>query len=151
MLYECYPVDTAWRVTTPNWWGYHGTGVRRGTAFPHLVRMEADRVYPVPGTPHPLQVLSYSPYTCQGVPTSAEADYYTTRSGAGVVDVGTQWWPCALRRRCPGLPVRDDRFARTVMTNVLTVFARGPAGRARPAHQNVARFDLSPVDSILLQ
>ena len=151
MLYECYPVDTAWRVTTPHWWGYRGTGVRRGTAFPHLVRMEADRVYPIAGTPHPLQVLSYSPYTCQGVPTSAEASYYTTRSGAGVLDVGTQWWPCALRPSCSGLPARDDRFARRVMRNVLRVFAAGPAGVAHPAHGNMARFELSPVDSIPLQ
>jgi hypothetical protein len=148
MRYECYPVDTAWRVTTPGWWGYRGTGVRRGTAFPHLVRMEADRLYPVPGTPHPLQVLSYSPYTCQGRPTSAEAVYYSARSGAGVVDVGTQWWPCALRRQCAGLPARDDRFARRVMTNVLRAFAAGPAGRRHPAHENVGRFGLSPVDSI---
>lgn len=151
MRYECYPVNTAWRIASPAWWGYRGTGVRRGTAFPHLVRMEADRVYPVPGTPHPLQVLSYSPYTCQGVPTSAESVYYTTPSGAGVLDVGTQWWPCALRPRCAGLPVRDDRFARRMMTNVLTAFARGPAGRSHPAHENVGRFHLPPVDSIPLQ
>ena len=151
MLYECFPVDTAWRVTTPRWWGYRGTGVARGSTFPHLVQMEADRVYPLPTTPHPLQVLSYSPYTCQGAATSAEAVYYTTRSGAGVVDVGTQWWPCALRWHCPGLPARDDRFARRVMANVLRVFSRGPAGRTHPAHDNVARFALSSVDGIPLQ
>jgi len=148
MLYECYPVDAAWQVESPGWWGYRGTGVRRGTSFPHLVRMEADRVYPVAGTPHPLQVLSYSPYACQGVPTSAESVYYTTPSGAGVVTFGSQWWPCALRRKCPGLPVRDDRFARQVMANVLRVFGAGPAGLAHPAHDNVARFGLSPFDTI---
>ncbi|HEU4566539.1 MAG TPA: N,N-dimethylformamidase beta subunit family domain-containing protein, partial [Marmoricola sp.] len=148
MRYECYPVDTDWRVTTPRWWGYRGTGVRLGSSFPHLVQMEADRVYPVAGTPHPLQVVASSPYTCQGVPTSAQAVYYTTRSGAGVVDVGTQWWPCALRRHCRGLPARDDAFARRVTTNLLRVFARGPAGRTRPAHENVALFGLSAVDSI---
>jgi hypothetical protein len=148
MLYECYPVDTAWHVTTPGWWGYRGTGVHAGSRFPHLIRLEADRVYPVPGTPHPLQILSYSRYPCQGVPTSAEAVYYTVPSGAGVIDLGTQWWPCALRHHCAALPTRDNTFARQVMTNVLRVFATGPAGRSHPAHDNTARFHLSPVDSI---
>jgi hypothetical protein len=151
MLYECYPVDTAWRVVAPRWWGYQGTGVSRGTSFPHLVKMEADRVYPLTSTPRPLQVLSYSPYTCQGVPTSSEAVYYSTRSGAGVLDVGTQWWPCALRPHCAGLPPRDNRFARRVTANVFRAFARGPAGRSHPAHDNVSRFWLPTVDSIPLQ
>lgn len=151
MLYECFPVDTAWQVQSPGWWGYRGTGVREGTAFPHLVRLEADRVYPIAGTPHPLQVLAYSPYTCQGVRTSAESVYYTTPSGAGVVTFGTQWWPCAVRPRCPGLPARDDAFARQVTRNVLRVFARGPAGRRHPAHENVGRFWLPQADSVPMQ
>lgn len=151
MRYECYPVNTAWRVRSPRWWGYRGTGVSAGTAFPHLVQMEADRVYPVPGTPHPLQIIAYSPYDCQGVPTSSESVYYTVPSGAGVVTFGTQWWPCALQPHCVGLPVRDDRFARQVMRNVLRAFAAGPAGRAHPARDNVARFHLSSTDSVPVQ
>ncbi|MGH3471054.1 MAG: N,N-dimethylformamidase beta subunit family domain-containing protein [Nocardioidaceae bacterium] len=147
-LYECYPVDEPYRVAAPHWWGFAGTGVRRGTELPHLVGDEADRVYPIPSTPHPLQILSYLTYDCGGVLTSTESTYYTTRSGAGVIDLGTQRWTCALAPRCPGLPPQDDLFARQVTTNVLHAFAAGPAGVAHPARDNVGRFWLPAVNEV---
>jgi hypothetical protein len=82
------------------------------------------------------------------VPTSAEAVYYTVPSGAGIIDLGTQWWPCALRRHCTALPARDNTFARQVMTNILHAFATGPAGRTHPAHDNTTHFHLPPTDTI---
>jgi hypothetical protein len=93
-------------------------------------------------------VLSYLAYDCGGVPTSTESSYYTTPSGAGVIDFGTQRWSCALGRRCPGLPPEDDRFARQVMRNVLHAFARGPVGRARPAVDNMSRFPLPTTNQV---
>jgi hypothetical protein len=147
-LYECYPVDQPYRVASPHWWGFRGTEVREGTEFSHLVADEADRVYPVASTPHPLQILSYLPYSCDGVPTSTESTYYTTPSGAGVIDFGTQRWTCALRKRCAGLPVEADRFARRVTTNVLRAFARGPVGRTHPAVDNVAEFPLPATNQV---
>lgn len=147
-LYECFPVDAPYRVVSPGWWGFHNTGVHRGSEFPHLIADEADRVYPIASTPRPLQILSYTPYSCEGTPTSSESTYYTTTSGAGVIDFGTQRWPCALRPRCPTLPPADDRFARTVTTNVLKAFARGPVGRREPAHDNVAHFNLPTTNQV---
>ncbi|MDX6364999.1 MAG: hypothetical protein QOK30_75 [Nocardioidaceae bacterium] len=147
-LYECYPVDQPYRVASPHWWGFRGTGVHLGSEFPHLVADEADRVYPVASTPRPLQVLSYLAYDCGGSPTSTESSYYTTPSGAGVIDFGTQRWSCALGKRCPGLPPEDDRFARQVMRNVLRAFARGPVGRTRPAVDNVTRFPLPTTNRV---
>ncbi len=142
--YECFPVDTAYRVVSPHWWGFAGTGVKNGDQFRHLVGIEADRVYPVPSTPRPLQVLSYSPYGCRGVPTTAESIYYTTPSGAGVFTAGTLRWTCALKARCAdvGASRRTRTFARKVTANLLRAMSRGPVGRRHPAHDNVARFDL---------
>ena len=141
------PRRRAVRVASPHWWGFAGTGVTRGTAFPHLVGIEADRVYPVPGTPRPLQVLASVRYPCRGVETSAQAAYYTAPSGAGVLAVGTLQWTCALEDRCAlGRSRRTSRFVRRVTATVLREFARGPAGRRHPAHDNVARFDL-PADN----
>ena len=34
MLYECYPVDADYRIATPGWWGFAGTGVRRRNRDP---------------------------------------------------------------------------------------------------------------------
>lgn len=143
-LYECYPVDAPYRVVSPSWWGFRGTDVHRGSEFPHLVGEEADRVYPIPSTPRPLQILSYVDYSCGGSPTSAESTYYTTPSGAGVVDFGTQRWTCALGLRCAALPAKDNGFARRVTTNLLRAFAVGPVGLRDPARDNVGDFGLSP-------
>ncbi len=148
MQYECYPVDSPYRVASPGWWGFAGTGVHRGSAFPGLIEDEADRVYPIASTPRPLQILSYTPYDCGGVPTSSESTYYTTPSGAGVVDVGTQFWDCALRTTCRNLPTADDVFVRRVTHNILEQFAKGPVGNRLPAHDNVAHFPLPKVNQV---
>jgi hypothetical protein len=144
LQYECFPVDAAYRVASPHWWGFAGTHVKKGTQFPHLVGIEADRVYPISSTPRPLQVLSYSPYDCRGVPTTAESVYYTTPSGAGVFATGTLRWTCALKTRCAdvGSSRRTRSFVRKVTANLLHAMSRGPVGRRYPAHDNVSSFDL---------
>jgi hypothetical protein len=143
MEYECFPVDAPFRVASPDWWGFAGTGTREGEELEHLVGIEADRVYPVPGTPRPLQVLAHAPYSCRGLPTSAQAVYYTTPSGAAVLDVGTLRWTCALVDRCPvDVTSRTVGFVQRVTATVLRDFARGPSARRHPAHDNVGDFDL---------
>jgi hypothetical protein len=106
------------------------------------VGIEADRVYPVPRTPRPLQILSHVTYDCGGVSTSAQSIYYTTHSGAGVFTAGTLRWTCALRDRCGSVTPPATGLTRGVTTNLLKAFARGPVGRRHPAHDNVARFHL---------
>lgn len=144
MLYECFPVDRPYRVVSPGWWGFRHTHVDRGDRFGHLVGVEADRVYPIPSTPRPLQILSHVRYSCGGVGTSAQSIYYTAPSDAGVFTAGTLRWMCAMLRHCDhGFPTpRTRRFVRTVTVNILTEFAKGPAGRRFPAHDNVRRFHL---------
>jgi hypothetical protein len=143
MQYECFPVDAPFRVVSPSWWGFVGTGTRAGEQLAHLVGVEADRVYPIASTPRPLQVLAHVPYSCRGIGTSAQATYYSTRSGAGVFSAGTLRWTCALNDRCPvALTRRTVHFVNRVTANVLREFARGPAGRRHPARDNVGRFDL---------
>jgi hypothetical protein len=150
MDYECFPVDAPFRVAAPHWWGFAGTGVRAGTEFPHLVGVEADRVYPADDTPRPLQVLAHTTYPCAGVTTSAEATYYTATSGAGVLDVGTLRWTCALDGRCGEYhpDAAAVRFTRQVTRTVLTTFAEGPAGRTHPAHDNLDAFSLPTVNRV---
>ncbi len=150
LRYECYPVDAAYRVVSPRWWGFAGTHVHAGTRFPHLVGIEADRVYPTAAMPRPMQVLSSSGFRCRGKPTSSQSVYYTTTSGAGVFNAGTLRWTCALHRSCGVVTVSraTERFARRVTANVLRAFARGPAGRAHPARTNLDRFALSRISGV---
>ena len=114
MQYECFPVDTDYRIVSPGWWGFRGTGVGEGDRFEHLVGIEADRVYPIASTPRPLQILSHTTYRCRGTGTSSESTYYTTSSGAGVIDLGTLRWTCALKGRCGTyqLPRRTIAFVK---------------------------------------
>ncbi|NYE35077.1 hypothetical protein F4692_000181 [Nocardioides cavernae] len=149
MQYECYPVDTDYVVTTPDWWGFRGTGVRRGDHVHGLVGPEADRVYPDARLPRPLQVLAHSPYSCRGVTTTSQSVYYSTPSGAGVFSAGTLRWGCAMVDRCERPLGEETRaFTRTVTTTVVEGFGRGPVGRRHPARDNVADFDLSPVNTV---
>ena len=150
MRYECFPVDAPYRVVSPHWWGYRGTRVRYGSEFPHLVGVEADRVYPTPVTPRPLQILSHVGYSCGGVSTSAQSSYYTTTSGAAVLNLGTLRWTCALVGRCHPyeLPARTVRFVRQVTRTVLQTFAEGPAGRQYHARDNVDQFDLPSTNTV---
>ena len=149
MQYECYPVDTDYVVASPGWWGFRGTGVRRGDHVHGLVGPEADRVYPDGRLPRPLQVLSHSPYSCRGVTTTTQSVYYTSPSGAGVFNAGTLRWGCAMVDRCER-PLGDAtaEFTRTVTGTLVAEFARGPVGRRHPAHDNVADFDLSIVNTV---
>ena len=39
-------------------------------------------------------------------------------------------------------------FTRTVTGTLVTEFARGPVARRHPARDNVAEFDLSPVNTV---
>jgi len=143
MQYECYPVAAAYRVVSPGWWGFRGTGVRRGTSFSGLVGNEADRVYPDERTPRPLQILSHSTYSCGGITTSSQSVYYTTPSMAGVFVAGTLRWGCAIDRACTGeLGPGTARFVRIVTANLLRGFSAGPVGIFHPARDNVAAFDL---------
>ena len=149
MQYECYPVDTDYVIATPGWWGFRGTGVRRGDRVHGLVGPEADRVYPDARLPRPLQVLAHSPYSCRGVTTSSQSVYYSTGSGAGVFNAGTLRWGCAMVDRCERpLGAATLRFTRTVTGTLVTEFARGPVGRAHPARDNVDAFDLSTVNTV---
>ncbi|MBR7832024.1 hypothetical protein KDL01_02065 [Actinospica durhamensis] len=138
-LYQCNPVDAPYVVYDPDNWIFAGTGVTQGTSFPGLVGPEYDRVVDIGTTPHPIEVLSHSPLTCQGTGSYQESSYYTVASGAGVFDAATMRWECALGSQCSahfGQGARD--FVRRATLTLLTAFAAGPAGRAHPAVDNTA-------------
>ncbi len=65
-IYEGYPVDAPFVVSSPRSWVYQGTGVSEGDSFPHLVGVEYDRVNPAYPLQRPIEVLSHSPLTCGG-------------------------------------------------------------------------------------
>ncbi len=144
VLYEGYPTDAPYVVIEPGHWLFAGTGVRRGTAFPHLVGVEYDRVTPGRPTPAPIEIVAHSPLVCQGRRSHSDSAYYTVPGGAGVFATGTMRWVEGLMAgtgqdgRDHGMTVRTRTFVTRVTENLLRAFAAGPAGRTKaPPRDNV--------------
>nr|WP_316526028.1 N,N-dimethylformamidase beta subunit family domain-containing protein [Kitasatospora sp. K002] len=145
VIYDGYPVDAPYVVTSPGHWAFEGTGVAAGASFPHLVGVEYDRVNTGFPTPHPIEVIAHSPVVCDGRHSHSDTAYHTVPSGAGVFATGTMRWVEALEARGPGggradhgIDSHAGDLVRQVTENVLRAFAAGPAGRAHPAQDNLA-------------
>ena len=132
-------------VVDPQNWLLAGVEVSKGEQLPGLIGPELDSVQLSYPTPRPIEVILHSPANCPGgVPSHADATYYVAHSGAGVFDAGTIDWVCALGDSCgarvhgPTAPV-----VRAITDNLLMAFARGPAGREHPAHDNLAALGIT--------
>ena len=95
-----------------------------------------------PIIPRTIQVVAHSPLTCLGRPDYADTAYYSTKSGAGVFDAGTQGWVDALACAPPIVTPTCSRPIRVATTNVLETFAMGPAGDRHPSEPNLDRFGI---------
>jgi hypothetical protein len=138
-IYEGYPVDVAYVVSSPSSWVFAGTGMRAGARLPHLVGVEYDRVNPAYPVPRPIEVLSHSPLWLNGVASFGDSAYYTRPGGAGVFNSGTMRWVEAIYGDQPhGIGGRTPDVVRRVTANVLRAFADGPAAAKYPARDNLA-------------
>jgi hypothetical protein len=135
-FYQCNPVRADMVITEPRHWLVAGLDLTAGTRLPGLVGSEYDRVDLSAPTPRPIEIVAHSPLTCQGQADHSDLAYYTTRSGAGVVNVGTSDWIAALDSPDPD----TRRIVRAITTTLLTTFAAGPAGRTHPARDNAATY-----------
>ena len=149
-LYEGYPTVADYVVATPDAWMFAGTGARRGTRFASLVGIEYDRVNPGYPLQRPIQILSHSPVTCNGVNSYSDSAYYTHRSGAGVFNAGTMRWVESFGPPLYhwGITKACGTFTRRVTANVLRAFADGPAAAKYPAHDNLDVMHEWPGDPI---
>jgi hypothetical protein len=139
-MYQCNPVHADMVVPDADVWVFDGTNMDDHDHIPGAVDMEYDRIFPDAPTPGSIQVLAHSPLTCKGDPRAADMTYYTARSGAGVLDVGSQGWVKAIRCLDPVRSPSCDRRALRITTNILRAFAVGPAGEERPAIPNAGDF-----------
>lgn len=122
-------------VTDPGFFAFEGTGATKGATYPGLVAGETDRVYPTAWYPmlrHPgnLLVFAHSPesgrHSAHGW---ADSTFYTTASGAGVLDVASMDWLLAQTEGT--VPIRSLTFARHVTENIFREAAAGPLGHQR--------------------
>jgi hypothetical protein len=149
-LYEGFPTVADYVVATPDAWMFQGTGAGKGTRFAAMVGIEYDRVNPGSPVERPIQVLSHSPVTCNGVNSYADSAYYTHRGGAGVFNAGTMRWVESFGPPLYGWGITraGSRFTRRVTANVLRAFADGPAAAKYPAHDNLDAMQEWPGDPL---
>ena len=141
-IYEGYPVDAPFVVSSPSSWVYQGTGVSEGDSFPHLVGVEYDRVDPAYPLERPIEVLSHSPLTCGGVASYGDSAYYTHTGGAGVYNSGTMRWVEAIYGDQPhGITGSTPTMVRQVTSNILLAFAHGSAAAKYKANDNTGEID----------
>jgi hypothetical protein len=141
--YKCFPGRAALVVADPTNWMLTGI-VHAGQTLPGVVGIEYSGVDLNAPTPRPLDVLFHSPVICGTTHQHdfADAIYYTTPSGAGVFESGTQDWVCGMDPYCTG-PAQAGHVAPildAISTRLFTTFAAGPAGRAHPAIDNLAQL-----------
>jgi hypothetical protein len=138
-LYESFPTVADYVVASPDSWLFAGTGAHKGLSFPNVIGIEYDRVNPMYPVQRPIQILSHSPLTCNGVNSYADSAYYTHRSGAGVFNAGTMRWVESFGPPLYGwgITAACGRFTRRVTENLLRAFSEGPAADKYPAHDNL--------------
>jgi hypothetical protein len=137
-LYEGYPVDADFVIASPNSWVFANTGVQLGTSIPGLVGIEYDRVNPMYPVNRPIEILSHSPLTCDGVNSYSDAAYYTTTSGAGVFNSGTMRFVASMASLNEfGETSATWAFTTQVATNLLQAFSDGPAAAKYAANDNL--------------
>jgi hypothetical protein len=137
--YNCFPAEGPFTIFKASSWLFRGTGVKNGDSFEGLNGPETDALNWYGPIPRPIEVLANSQIRCGQIPATANATYYTTKSGAGVFATGTMRWNCALGGvTCGhGITKKTSTFVQKVTTTVLKAFAEGPAATTNPARDNL--------------
>jgi hypothetical protein len=138
-FYQCNGVTADLVTANADNWMLRGI-VSNGQKLPGLVGDEYAKVDLNVPTARPMEVLFHSPLDCRAKPDTSDAVYFTSPSGAGIFSSGTMAWVCGLDPNCQG-PVNGGEVGRVISaitTRVLREFAKGPAGFAHPAHDNLA-------------
>ena len=82
-----------------------------------------------------VEILAQSP-PVGDLKTPAIATYYTRSSGAGILNIGTSSWVCAIDNKCPGgntFSITTRRQVAAVTGAIFEGITRGPLGKWRPA------------------
>lgn len=143
-----------WIVSSSDWWGYRGTGVKADDAIPGLVAGRVDRAATAAtGSPTPMQVLASTQVQCASStgtgssPVVQSGAYSARSSGAGIFASGTSRWACSLVAACTDeagqkikLSKSTERITSRITRNVINAFAKRKAAKRHPAINNADLF-----------
>lgn len=91
--------------------------------------------------------LAWAEIKLRGKPITAMATYYTNSKNAGVIDISTNGWVCAIDGVCPWHPAHFEETqtdVQLVTEEILRGITKGPLGIWRPAVIDVAKRDKAP-------
>ena len=80
--------------------------------------------------------LAWAEIKLRGKPITAMATYYTNSKNAGILDISTNGWSCAIDDVCPWHPAHFERTqmdVQLVTEEILKGLSKGPMGLWRPA------------------
>lgn len=91
--------------------------------------------------------LAWAEINLHGRPITAMATYYTNSKNAGVLDISTNGWTCAIDDVCPWHPAHFEQTqvdVQLVTEEILKGLAKGPMGLWRPAIVDIPKRDKVP-------
>ena len=91
--------------------------------------------------------LAWAEIKMRGKPITAMATYYTNAKYAGIIDIATNGWTCAIDDVCPWHPAHFEETqtdVKLVTEEILKGLSRGPMGLWRPAVIDIAKRDKAP-------
>lgn len=106
----------------------------KGSIIKGVFGYEADT--PITFNGPPVETIARSAILPTEKSIPAMATYYTRPSGAGILNMATNGWVCAMENKCPWghrFDQATQKQIRSVTENVLTAMPRGPLGNWRTA------------------
>jgi hypothetical protein len=141
-------VSADYTIPHPNRWPF--TTMTHPARLQSIVGREVDS--PLYSVGPAVEVLADSAINFHGKAVTIMATYYTNAKNAGVIDISTNGWTCAIDDICPWHPniskdTKND--AHLITEEILKGLTRGPLGVWRPAIIDVqARTKMSTLQRI---
>jgi hypothetical protein len=129
-------VDGNYTITNPKRWPFNAMkypGVLR-----NIVGREVDS--PLYALGPAVEELARSVIMLRSKQITSMATYYTNSKNAGILDIGSNGWSCALDNICPWhpqIPSTTRIDARLVTEAILQGMSQGPLGKLHPAVTNI--------------
>lgn len=141
-------VSADYTIPHPERWPF--TTMTRPTVLKGIVGREVDS--PLYSVGPAVEVLADAAIDFHGKAVTIMATYYTNSKNAGVIDVSTNGWTCAIEDICPWHPYisKDTQNdARLITEEILKGLTKGPLGVWRPAIIDIqARTKMSALQRI---
>ena len=111
-----------------------------------VVGREVDSPLYAPGPA--VEDLAWAEIKMGGKPITAMATYYTNSKNAGIIDISTNGWTCAIDDVCPWHPAHFEETqvdVQLVTEEILKGLDKGPMGLWRPAVIDIAKREKATV------